>query len=93
MTKRRSFAREYKIEAVRLAKEHGYAQTARNLGINDNLLYRWRDRLERDGDQAFPGQGIPTHDDFAQLQRRYKRLQEENAILKKAVGIFSKNAN
>ena len=89
MTNRKTYSKDFKIEAVRLAKERGFAQTGRDLGINTNLIHKWRARLEQDGDPAFPGQGNATDEQLAQLQRENKRLQEENAILKKAVGIFS----
>lgn len=89
MANRKTYSKEFKIEAVRLAKERGFAQTGRDLGINTNLIHKWRARLEQDGDRAFPGQGTPRDEQLAQLQRENKRLEEENAILKKAVGIFS----
>ena len=89
MTRRRTYTKDFKIEAVRLSQERGVAQTARDLDINANLIYRWRDRLEQEGEQAFPGQGTPRDEQLAQLQRENRRLQEENAILKKAVGIFT----
>ena len=89
MTQRKTYSQEFKIEAVRRAQEHGFAQTARDLGINPNLIHKWRNRLEEDGERAFPGQGNPRDAQLAQLQRDNKRLREENEILKKAVGIFS----
>ena len=89
MTQRKTYSQEFKIEAVRRAKEHGFAQTARDLGINPNLIHKWRNRLEEDGERAFPGHGNPRDAELAQLQRDNKRLRQENEILKKAVGIFS----
>ena len=43
-TTRRQFTDEFKSEAVRLTRESGrpVAQVARELGISDNVLYRWR---------------------------------------------------
>ena len=43
-TTRRQFTDEFKSEAVRLTRESGrpVAQVARDLGISDNVLYRWR---------------------------------------------------
>jgi transposase len=40
---RRSFTREFKLEAVRLVSEHNIsvAQAARDLDIHDNDLRRW----------------------------------------------------
>lgn len=41
---RNQYTDEFKTEAVRLVREAGkpIAQVARELGINPNLLYRWR---------------------------------------------------
>ena len=89
MTQRKTYSPEFKTEAVRRAKEHGFAQTARDLGINANLIHKWRQRLDENGQHAFPGHGNPRDAEMAQLQRENKRLREENDILKKAVGIFS----
>ncbi len=47
--KRKKYTEEFKTEAVRLAQESGrpVAQVARELGIADNLLYRWRTEEHR----------------------------------------------
>ena len=60
MTARKTYSQEFKIEAVRLAKQRGFAQTRRDLGVNPNQIHNWRARLEQDGDRAFPGQGNPA---------------------------------
>ncbi|MBH0182582.1 MAG: transposase, partial [Nitrospira sp.] len=43
-TTRRQFTDAFKSEAVRLTRASGrpVAQVARELGISDNVLYRWR---------------------------------------------------
>jgi len=90
MTTRRSFTREYKLEAVRAAERSGsVAQTARDLGINDGLIHRWKRELTGDGPRAFPGNGSPRDEELARLRRENKRLQDELAIIKKALGIVS----
>ena len=93
---RRSFTEEFKREAVRLAAERrNVSAVARDLGINESVLNRWKGQLqheaERPGSQGrpFPGKGNPRDEQMAQLQRENARLKEENAILKKAVGIFT----
>lgn len=84
MPARRTFTREYKVEAVRAAERSGNAaQTARDLGI------RWKRELRDDGRHAFSGNGVPRDEELARLKRENKRLQEELSILKKAVGIVS----
>lgn len=89
-TQRKTFTDEFKREAVRLAKERGnIAQTARELGISDNSLQSWKRQLSETPENPFPGQGHPRDAELAQLQRENARLKEDNAILKKAVGIFT----
>ena len=90
MPARRTFTREYKVEAVRAAERSGNAaQTARDLGIRPNLLNRWRRELRDDGARAFPGNGSPRDEELARLKRELKQAREELSILKKAVGIVS----
>ncbi len=90
---RKVYTDEFKREAVRLASERGnVAETARDLGIADNLLYRWKQRLQsaKAGESVFPGQGTPRDEEMARLRKELARVQQENDILKKAVGIFTK---
>ncbi len=90
MATRKEYTPEFKREAVELAKKsHNKSALARELGIHASMLRRWRLELEAEGGRAFPGKGQPRDEEMAQLKRELKRLQEENAILKKAVGIFS----
>jgi transposase len=87
---RRSFTEEFKREAVRLAQERGnLSAVARDLGINDSILQRWKKRLEEGEQRPFLGRGNPRDEEMATLQRENARLKEENEILKKAVGIFT----
>jgi transposase len=92
--KRKSYSREFKLEAVSMVTEGGVgiAQAARNLGISENSLWRWKKEFEEDPDHAFPGKGHlkPAEDEIARLRRENRRLRQERDILKKAVGIFSR---
>jgi transposase len=56
---RRKYDREFKQEAVRLSREAGrtVAGMARDLGISENMLHRWRSQFAREGEGAFPGKG------------------------------------
>ncbi len=95
---RRSFTEEFKREAVRLARERGnVAATARDLGIDESCLNRWRRALAA-GEEAsastapprpFPGQGNARDEEVTRLRRELARVRQENEILKKAVGIFT----
>jgi len=92
MATRREYTAEFKREAVRLADERGSkSAVARELGIHLSMLRRWKQELHANGQQAFPGKGTSHDEELARLRRELKRVEEENAILKKAVGIFSKS--
>ena len=89
MTERRSYTDEFKREAVRLAEANGYTQTGRELGVNRGLIRKWKHKLDEQPEHPFPGHGNARDEELAQLRRQLRRLEEENAVLKKAVGIFS----
>ncbi len=48
MSRRRSYDREFKVEAVELASrgDKSMAQVARNLGISPNVLSNWKFQLK-----------------------------------------------
>jgi transposase len=56
---RRSFTREFKVEAVKLVTEsrNPVAQVARELGLRPNLLRRWKQALASNPADSFPGKG------------------------------------
>ena len=56
---RRSFTREFNLEAVRLVSERGLsvAQAARDLGIHESVLRKWVRHYREDPARAFPGAG------------------------------------
>jgi transposase len=88
---RKTYTEEFKREAVALAEKMGNkSQAARDLGIHVNLLSKWQRRMDDNPERPFPGRGNPQNEELAKLKRENARLQEEVAILKKAVGIFSK---
>ena len=89
-SERRVFTEEFKRDAVRLAKERGNtSQVARDLGVHESVLGRWKRQLDASPERPFPGQGNPQDPELAALKREMARLKEENEILKKAVGIFT----
>ena len=92
---RRTFTREFKLEAVRLVTERGMtkSQAARDLGIHVNVLRNWIEDHERDAKQAFPGRGKRRTDDaeVARLRRELAQTKAERDILKKAVAYFAKD--
>ena len=95
MTKRKTFSKEFKLEAVRLLEQGDKSpnEIASDLGIRRNMLYKWQEQLRRHGDNAFQGPGrkpIDEQDEVARLRRELAQLKEENEILKKAAAYFAK---
>ena len=96
---RKQYTAEFKREAVRLMAQNDLsaAEVARGLGLNPNLLSKWKRQLEagqqaqvagRSSYVAFPGQGHAHEAEVARLQRENAALRMERDVLKKAIGIF-----
>ncbi len=96
--KRRQYTREFKLEAVRLLEESGRskARVARELGIHESLLGRWRAQLGggRTAAEAFPGNGrlSAAEAEVRRLRRELDQARQENAFLKKAAAYFARES-
>ena len=94
MKDRKSYTREFKLEAVRLLNESDQPITdiARQLGVRRNLLYKWRETLTEKGEASFPGSGRKRdiEQENIQLKRELALVKEERDILKKAAVYFAK---
>jgi transposase len=91
---RRVYSKEFKAEAVALAekREKPVSQVAKDLGINENQLYRWMQQAREaagTGLPPFPGHGRPRDEELSRLRKENKALREANEILKKAAAIFA----
>lgn len=91
---RRKYDREFKEGAVKLVidGDRRIQDVADDLGIHVNMLHRWRQEYLQDQEHAFPGKGHmkPHEEEIMKLKRKIADLEEEKAILKKVVAIFSK---
>jgi transposase len=94
---RRSFTREFKIEAVRRITEQGrsLAEVARDLDLSESLLRSWKQALAADGEQVFPGKGNPpaVEEELRRLRAENQRLRAERAILKRATAFFARESS
>jgi transposase len=97
MRKRKQFSREFKLEALRLLEEGKKpgADLARELGIRRNQLYKWKETMEKHGEDAFPGRGRrpareTNAEEISKLKRELAKVKEENEILKKAAAFFAR---
>jgi len=95
--KRKTYTTEFKREAVRLVTEHHYgvAEAARNLGINTNMLRRWKREIADNANGAFPGKGrlSPEQEELHRLRAENKRLRMDREILKKAAAFFANESS
>jgi transposase len=88
----REYPKEFKIESVRLYLEKGKnkRKTARDLGIPDGTLRDWIKKYMNEAMNKTKDK--PKKRDYEkELKEKDKliqRLEEENLILKKSIGIF-----
>lgn len=90
-TPRRQYTDEFKQEAVRLVREAGrpIAQVARDLGIAESMLYRWRAaQPAAEAQRLQPG----ARDELARLQRENQRLRQERDFLRRAAAFFARES-
>ncbi|MGT2797887.1 transposase [Streptococcus intermedius] len=96
MATNRQYDQEYKIQAVKLAKEIGQAKAARELGVPKNTLYTWI-RANRLGNldlgvgSQTPKSAMTLNEELITLRKQVKdqdkeirRLKEENEFLEEA---------
>jgi transposase len=92
---KQTFTDDYKKEIVRLITELGKkpVDVAKDIGITATSVRRWVRQYSEHGEDAFPGKGNlrPADAELKALEKRNKDLQEEIAILKKAMAIFTKD--
>lgn len=96
MTKtQRTFTKEFKLEAVELAQssQKSLTQIANDLGIADSTLHHWCKQFGAHGEHSFVGSGhqLPQEEELRHLKRENELLRQERDVLKKAIGIFSRD--
>jgi len=91
--KRKVYSKEFKENAVKMVLQEGRiaSEVARDLDIQENMLYLWKRKYLEDEQELFPGKGNLKDRDanIRQLERENKRLKDERDILKKAAIFFA----
>jgi len=91
---RKVYDKEFKRETVRLIIQGGRRarDVSKDLGINENVIYRWIRQYKDDTENSFPGKGHqkPAEEELRKLKKQLADVTEERDILKKAISIFSK---
>jgi transposase len=100
MKRHEPYTQEYKLEAIQLAQTQGTAKTAASLGLNVNMLGRWKREHETrtaQGKPVFTGRGVEALTDqekeIKQLRKELEIARQERDILKKAVAFFAKDSH
>jgi transposase len=65
---------------------------ARDLGIHKNMLHRWKTEYLQDKEYPFPDKDHmkPHEKKIFKLKKKIADLEEDQAVLKKTLAIFSK---
>ena len=97
----RTYDHEYKVQAVKLAKEIGGAKAAKELGIPEGTIYTWLKAVRTGkldiGESAHtPESAMNLAEELTMLRKRVKdqdkeirRLKEENEFLEEASAFFA----
>lgn len=87
---RRRFTKELKIEVVQEV-ESGLplAEASRRYEVHPNLIRKWRELYQENGDRAFAGHGKVYREEarIAALERKIGQLTMENEFLKKLIAL------
>ena len=92
---RRSYTETFKEEAVRVVRESGHpvAQVARDLGIADHLLYRWRAEQQQAEGRGQTRQSLRDEQaELARLRRENATLTQERDFLRRAAAFFARES-
>jgi transposase len=87
----KGYPAECKERAVKLAveSEQSMAQTARDLGVNENTLHTWIGKYHRAERQDKQVHDEHLYEELQRLRKENARLKEERAIFKKAAASFA----
>jgi transposase len=87
----RKYPAEFKERAVKLAveSEQPIAQTARDLGVNENTLHTWIGKYHRAERQEQQVHDAHWYEELKRLRKENARLKEARDILKKAAAYFA----
>lgn len=93
MQQRKFRPESFKKDAVRRVMARGtktVAEIAKELGVSQSMLHRWREQFEPELVGAPPSnQG--EREEVERLRRELRDLQAENSLLKKAAALFAKD--
>jgi len=87
------YSDQFKKDAVRLVDNRGIKtipQIAKELGVSQSMLYRWREQYSGELSEGNP-LSAAERAEMESMRRRMRDLEAENAFLKKAAALFAKD--
>ena len=89
---RKQYDESFKRDAVALVTEQGHKVTdaARRLGLNPNLIHRWKQEFEQEATGT--RLSADEREELTRLRRENRQLSMETEILKKATAYFAKHS-
>jgi transposase len=89
---RKTYTKEFKLKAIELSNARGSViSIAKELDINIESLRRWKKEYRKGKFALNPIKPTNRDPEMLRLQKSLRESELENAILKKAVAIFSRN--
>ena len=87
MAGKKTYDKEYKVQAVKLGREIGFSKAAKELGISADTLYGWNKaakeaRLDMGPGTQTPESAMSLTEEVNQLRKQVKQMAKENAQLK-----------
>ena len=101
MAQKKTYDKEFKIQAVKLGREIGFSKAAKELGVNVDTLYGWNKeakeaRLDLGPGTQTPETAMSLTEEVQKLRQQNRekdkeiaRLREENEFLAEASAFFA----
>ena len=95
MAENRQYDHEYKVQAVKLAKEIGQAKAAKELGVPKNTMYGWvwanrLGNLDLGAGSQTPKSAMTLNEELIQLRQQVKEQEKEIRRLKRKTTFWRK---
>ncbi len=92
MNTRPTFSAEFKLEAAQLVTKQGYSITeaASAMGVSNSAMRKWVNQLRQEKQGVSPKGAplTPEQQRIRELEKKIRRIEEENTILKKATALL-----
>ncbi len=89
---RRTFSPEFRLESAQLVVDQNYSirESATAVGVGHSTIDRWVRQLrqERSGQTPIASAMTPEHQRIKELEKKIRRIEEHNEILKKATALL-----